>query len=253
MKLAEAAWPDVADADPTVALVPVGSTEQHGPHAPLSTDTVAAAAVAEAAVERTGVSVAVAPPIPVGISAEHRHFAGTMWVSPDTFRAYVREAAESLGAQGADRVVFVNGHGGNTDALREVAAGLTRAEDGPVDLAAAFTWFDAVDEPDMGHAGPVETSLMLAVASHRVHEDRLADAAAEGASSWGAFVNGTAVAYDTAAFSPNGTVGDPTDADAARGDELLDAAAAALGEVVTAVADRDPDALVGPVHPDREG
>jgi len=122
MRLADATWTDVRDADIDVAFVPVGSTEQHGPHAPLGTDTLNAVAVAEAARGglRGGGDRIVRrrcryPPIPVGV-AESTAFDGTMWISPDTFRAYVREAAESLPHHGIDRVVFVNGHGGNVEA-----------------------------------------------------------------------------------------------------------------------------------------
>ncbi|MUW15616.1 creatininase family protein, partial [Halorubrum sp. CBA1125] len=139
MRLAEATWTDVRDAAVDVAFVPVGSTEQHGPHAPLGTDTLDAVAVAEAGatayearnvddgdvdegdvdeagedaeVDEDGAetaasagTVAVAPPIPVGVAEEHRAFDGTMWVSADAFRAYVRESAASLTHHGIDRVV----------------------------------------------------------------------------------------------------------------------------------------------------
>jgi Uncharacterized protein, putative amidase len=126
MKLADATWTDLRDADTRLALLPVGSTEGHGPHAPLGTDTLNAETVAAAGAERYedehGVPVVVGPPMTVGISKEHRAFDGTLWVSPDTFRSYVRETVESLAHHGFDRVVLVNGHGGNVDALREVSA-----------------------------------------------------------------------------------------------------------------------------------
>ena len=122
MQLSEATWPEIEDCESNLAVLPVGSTEQHGPHAPLGTDAKTAVAVAAAGVdtyrERTGVDVPIAPTIPVGVAAEHRAFDGTLWVSPDTFRAYVRETVASLAHHGFDRVVIVNGHGGNTDALR---------------------------------------------------------------------------------------------------------------------------------------
>jgi len=78
-----------------------------------------------------------------------------MWISPDTFRAYVREAAESLPHHGIDRVVFVNGHGGNVEALAEVARRFSR-DDGHDGYAVAFTWFEAVGEHagDMGPRRP---------------------------------------------------------------------------------------------------
>ena len=130
MELSAATWPEIRDCDSDLAVLPVGSTEQHGPHAPLGTDTLTATAVAEAGVdayrEQTGEDVPIAPAIPVGVAAEHRAFDGTLWVSPDTFRAYVRETIASLAHHGFDRVVIVNGHGGNTDALREITGTISR-------------------------------------------------------------------------------------------------------------------------------
>ncbi|WP_256402906.1 creatininase family protein [Halorubrum salinum] len=246
MRLADATWTDVRDADVDVAFVPVGSTEQHGPHAPLGTDTLDAVAVAEAgaaAYEASADSgaVAVAPPIPVGVAEEHRAFDGTMWVSPDTFRAYVREAAASLPSHGVDRVVFVNGHGGNVEALAEVAQRFSRddAHDG---YAVAFTWFEAVGEHagDMGHAGPLETALLRATNPGLVREERVAAASDGAADRWGEWIAGVNLAHDSDEFTDNGVVGDPSAGDAARGEELLDRASDALAELAGAVVDRDP-------------
>ncbi|PSQ13813.1 creatininase, partial [Halobacteriales archaeon QS_7_69_60] len=93
MNLSESTWTDVRDADADAALLPVGSTEQHGPHAPLGVDAMTAEAVAEAGAERYANDdgdreALVGPTIPVGVAEEHRAFDGTLWVSPDTFRAY---------------------------------------------------------------------------------------------------------------------------------------------------------------------
>jgi len=247
MHLAETTWPDAADADADLAVLPVGSTEQHGPHAPLSTDALSAEAVAEAGTDAYDGEVAIAPTLPYGVSEEHRHFSGTLWLSPDTFRDVVREVIGSLAHHGWDRVVLVNGHGGNADALREVAAAATREG---LARVAAFTWFDAVDpedigdapDPDgMGHAGSVETSVLMAHAPHLVREERLAEAAEGAADGWGEWIAGTNLAYDSAAFAENGTVGDPSTASAERGEELIADAAGALADLLAAVARRDLD------------
>jgi creatinine amidohydrolase len=255
MRLADATWTDVRDADVDVAFVPVGSTEQHGPHAPLGTDTLDAVAVAEAGAAAyeaaTGPSaeVAVAPPVPVGVAEEHRAFDGTMWVSPDTFRAYVREAAESLPHHGIDRVVFVNGHGGNVEALAEVARRFSRADahDG---YAVAFTWFEAVGEhaDDMGHAGPLETALLRATNPDLVREERVDEAGAGAADRWGEWVSGVNLAHDSDEFTDNGVVGDPGtrnsgDGSAGRGADLLADATAALTTLIDAVREHDTDSV----------
>jgi creatinine amidohydrolase len=240
MDLEGATWTDVREAAPSVGVVPVGSTEQHGPHAPLGTDTVTATAVAEAAVEvyerEYDESVVLAPAIPVGVAEEHREFAGTLWVSPDAFRAYVRETTASLASHGVDAIVLANGHGGNVAALREVAARLSRDD---VATVAAFTWFDAVSaDVPMGHGGGRETALLRHVAPHLVREDRVAAAAEDASSRWGEWAGGTNVAHDTDAFSENGVVGDPRDGDADLGAAMLEDATDALVDVLHALADR---------------
>lgn len=236
MHLSEATWTDVRDADLDVALLPVGSTEQHGPHAPLGTDALTAEAVATAGAETYDGEAVVGPTIPVGIAEEHRHFDGTLWVSPDTFRAYVRETAASVAAHDVDCVVFVNGHGGNVEALAEVARRLSR--DGAV-YAVAFTWFDALDVEDMGHGGSAETSLIEHLHPDLIREDRI-EAAREGAAEqWGEWISGVNVAHDAAEFSANGVVGDPGDASPDRGVQLLDDAATALAELMAAIVERD--------------
>ena len=242
MRLADATWTDVRDADAEIAVLPLGSTEGHGPHAPLGTDAFTAETVAEAGADayeaETGETVLVAPTVPVGISEEHRAFDGTLWVSPDTFRAYVRETVESLAAgDGPDAVVLVNGHGGNVDALREVAARLTR--DG-VARVAPFTWFEAVGEhsSDMGHAGPLETAFLRHDRPELVREDRIDEAREGGSERWGDWVSGVNLAVDSDEFTENGVVGDPAAGDAERGAELEELATAALAELLDAVRER---------------
>ena len=244
MELSETTWTDADAAGTDLAVLPVGSTDQHGPHAPLGTDTLAAEAIAAGGADAYetdhGTEVVVAPAVPVGVAAEHRQFTGTLWVSPDTFRAYVRETVESLASHGWRKVVLVNGHGGNVDALREVAADLTRETDA---YAVPFTWFDAVDTGAvaMGHGGPVETSLLRHLHPELVHEDRLEAAGEGGADAWGEFESGTNLAVDSAEFSENGAVGDPGDGSVTLGERLYDEAVDALATLLQRVAARDDD------------
>jgi creatinine amidohydrolase len=241
MQLAESTWPQIRDLDTELAVLPVGSTEQHGPHAPLGTDMLTAEAVAAAGVEvykdETGVDVPIAPTIPVGIAEEHASFDGTLWVSPDTFRDYVRETVDSLAHHGFDRVVIVNGHGGNVDALREVTGEISRHDDA---YAVAFTWFDSVDnELPMGHGGPRETAVLRHIRPDLITEDEI-EAASKGASNhWGEWVAGVNLAHDSAEFTENGVVGDPAAGTAEIGGELVDDAADALSDLLGAVAVRD--------------
>jgi creatinine amidohydrolase len=239
MHLAESTWTDIRDADADIAVLPVGSTEQHGPHAPLGVDYMTAEAIAEEGAarysEKASNEAVVAPTIPVGIAEEHRDFEGTLWVSEDTFRSYVRETIESLAHHGLDRVVVVNGHGGNVDALRELCGRVTRDETA---YAVPFTWFDAVTTEEMGHGGPAETSFMRHLRPELVHEDRTEAAAEDGADSWGEWLHGTNLTYDSSEFTDSGVVGDPRGGDAELGEELFEESADALVALLDAVETR---------------
>jgi creatinine amidohydrolase len=199
---------------------------------------VTAEAVAEAGADAYAAEVVVAPAVPVGVAAEHRQFTGTLWVSPDTFRRYVRETVASLAHHGWDRVVLVNGHGGNIAALREVAGNITREDDA---YAVPFTWFDAVGEysEEMGHGGPLETALLRHVAPDLVAEERVATAREGASDRWGDWVSYANLAFDSAEFTDNGVVGNPAEGDAELGAELLELAGEALAELLAAVESRD--------------
>lgn len=240
MQLAHHSLLDVGAVDTDLALLPVGSTEQHGPHAPLGVDFLTAEAIAdtgsEAYSDEHEREVVVAPTIPVGIAAEHRDFAGTLWVEPDTFRSYVGETIESLFHHGFERVVVVNGHGGNANALRECCGRLSRDRDS---YAVAYTWFDAVDSMELGHGGPAETSLIRHLHPGLIDEARTDEAAAGAADGWGEWVSGSNLAYDSSEFTDSGVVGDPREGDAALGEQLLEEAVEALVDLLEAVASRE--------------
>jgi creatinine amidohydrolase len=239
MDLTRETWTDADGADTHLAVLPVGSTEQHGPHAPLGTDVLTAEAVAEAGADRYPDPVVVAPAIPVGIAEEHRRFSGTLWTSESTFREYVRDVIGSLASHGWNRIVVVNGHGGNVAALQEVTARIVRHDDA---YAVPFTWFDEVGEhaSDMGHAGPLETSMLRHTDPETVHEDRFAAAAADGADGWGEWQGRVNLAVDSHEFTDNGAVGDPGESSAELGAELLERSADALCDLLDAICDRDP-------------
>jgi creatinine amidohydrolase len=232
-----ATWTDVDGVETDLALLPVGSTEQHGPHAPLGTDTRTAETVADRAADRYDGEVVVAPAVPVGVAEEHRAFAGTLWTTPSTFRAYVRDVVGSLAHHGFDRVVVVNGHGGNVPALGEVCATVCRHDDA---YAVPFTWFDEVGDhaADMGHGGPLETAFLQHATPALIREDRLAEARDGGSERWGDWQGKVNLAVDSDEFTDNGVVGDPTAGGAELGAELLELATDALVDLLTAVSTR---------------
>lgn len=240
MDLPDATWTDADATGAEIVLLPVGSTEQHGPHAPLATDTLIASTVADVAAESFDGEVIVAPPFPYGISEEHRAFPGTVWLSPDTFRAAVRDVCRSLIHHGWQRIVFVNGHGGNIAALEEVAADVSRHEEGYV---VSFTWFEAVGEhsSDMGHGGRLETAVLRARYPDLVREDCVASAAAEGSDRWGEWQSGVNLAHTVDEFTENGVIGDPSAGDATLGEELVRLSSENLVELLEVVASRGVD------------
>ena len=149
-------------------LVPIGSTEQHGPHNPLGTDYLLAAAFAKEVANNTGAIVT--PVIPVGISRHHRQFPGTLWVSPDTFREYMLEVVLSLAEHGPTKIVFINGHGGNTPALLEVCEELRIDYD-----IFACTVTSYPQGKLSGHAAAEETSQNLFYHPELVNMDQAVD------------------------------------------------------------------------------
>ncbi len=236
MQLAEQSWTAVDEMDVDAVLLPVGSTEQHGPHAPLGTDTLLAEEVSRRAAVQSTRQLLVAPPLPVGIAEEHRHFTGTLWLSPETFRATLNETITSIAYHGFSPVLIVNGHGGNVDAIAEVAARVTRDRDA---YCVAFTWFQAVATgSEMGHAGAIETSALLSLSPELVDTDALEAASTGAVDRWGVWVDGVNLAYDTDEFAPNGVVGDPEHAGSERGETLLTEATDVLLDVIEAAIER---------------
>ena len=207
-ELAHTAWPDLpSDA---LVLLPIGSTEQHGPHLPLDTDSVIAEAVARRAATALPGTL-VAPTLPYGASGEHAGFPGTVSIGHEALCAVLVEAVRSLSLW-AGRIVVVNGHGGNTATL-DTALRLLRTEGHQVaSTGCAVPGGDA-------HAGRTETSVMLHLAPDQV---RL-DAAVAGDTRPLAALLPELMARGVRAVSSSGVLGDPTGASAAEGRRATDA------------------------------
>ena len=117
--LSDLTWSEVAEylAERRSILVPIGSTEQHGPAGPLGLDTLVALGLSEDAAQQSGALVA--PPIWIGDSHHHGAFPGTLWVRAATLIAFVSDVADSLAQSGFTRQIWVNGHkGSNLPALQ---------------------------------------------------------------------------------------------------------------------------------------
>jgi creatinine amidohydrolase len=147
------------------AILPIGSTEQHGPHSPLGTDFYIAEAVSNIVGKSTGCLVL--PIIPVSISEHHRQFTGTVWVSPDVFRQYIKEILLAASSHSLKKIIIINGHGGNTPSLLEISEDLRRQHGIFVAVITAFP-------PKLdGHAGKDETSIMLYLKPELIKNDKI--------------------------------------------------------------------------------
>jgi mycofactocin system creatininase family protein len=194
---------------PASLLVPLGSTEQHGPHLPLDTDTRIATAVARGAGVRLGHDWLVAPAIAYGASGEHQDFAGTISIGTEALTLLLVEYGRSAACWAA-RLVFVNGHGGNADALTRAVSRL-RAEGRDVG------WCPCTAVGADAHAGHTETSVLLHVSPADVQTDRwLAGNGAPLPELLPSMRRG-----GVAAVSRVGVLGDPTTATAVEGKRIF--------------------------------
>lgn len=213
-------WTAAGRQSDSVLVVPIGATEQHGPHLPLTTDADIAGALAERLLRARPQEVVVAPVLAFGSSGEHQSFAGTLSVGQEALELFLIELGRSATCTW-DRIVFLSTHGGNRGPVRRAARQL-RLEGRDVRVWSPTWGGDA-------HAGRTETSLMLAIAPHRVDLDR----ARTGATEPLAVLMPRLMHGGVAAVSPNGVLGDPTGASAAEGEALLATAAGSLSALIT--------------------
>lgn len=216
--LADASWPEVERESGNLLIVPVGATEQHGPHLPLSTDTDVAVALATELAARLRAAV-VAPALAYGSSGEHQDFPGTISIGREAVELVLVELCRSATVT-FERVLLISTHGGNAEPVRAAVQRLG-AEGRDVRAWSPRWRGDA-------HAGETETSVMLALEPGRVgHEaaqpgnlDPIDQLIAE------------LVEVGVRGVSANGVLGDPRGATASRGRELLAGAVAELQSLV---------------------
>ncbi|MGH7898193.1 MAG: creatininase family protein [Candidatus Binatia bacterium] len=230
LELERLAWPELEASIRSgcrTAVLPLGSTEQHGPHLPFATDTWIGEALAERLCRSVGDAIRL-PTLNIGCSSEHLDFPGTLSLEPSTLRCILLDIADSLRRHGFRRLFVFSAHGGNCATLAAVFPEMSAAA-APLEVA-AFTDLerltDLVHRESAGrgispeasghHAGEFETSIMLALRAESVRGDRLERGFVEPTN------DPQSLFYPSLrASAPSGTVGDPTAADARRGERYL--------------------------------
>ena len=230
---------EIAAVAPEALLVlPVGSTEQHGPHLATGTDALIATAIAERAAETAArpATILIAPTLAYGISDHHLPFGGTLSLRTTTFQLILRELLASAASAGVKRVFVLNGHGGNSascviavaEASREL--GLVAATAMPSDLVEP----GAIEGPVQGHAGSFETSLILVLAADGVRVDLAKPSPGGGAREP---LRGLVVSEPGRWQELDGFTDRPDEASAARGEQALATCVAAVAAAFEQLAD----------------
>ncbi len=230
-------WPEMARllaAEALTAVIPLGSTEQHGAHLPFATDTRIAEALGVRFCARVPEAILL-PTLPLGCASEHMGFQGTLDLRAETLSAVLIDIVASLRTHGFARAFIFSAHGGNVDALTEALPTL-RVAGKPMLVSAHAAladltrlWHEASAEHGIGasvsghHAGEYETSIVRALWPGAVREDAVARGLVT------ATDDPQSLFYPSlATHAPSGTVGDPRAADAARGERYLEAWVAEL-------------------------
>ncbi|GIH14713.1 creatininase family protein [Rugosimonospora africana] len=220
---------EVASLDTRVALLPVGSYEQHGEYLPLSTDTLVASAIAREIAK--SYPVALLPPITIACSHEHAGWPGTVSISARTLHLVINDIAASLSHSDVDRLVVINGHGGNyvlSNVVQEASVGGPRMALFPqtADWIKARTdaGMETTVHEDM-HAGEAETSILLHVCPDVVRPgNETAD--------WLADDRPHLLSLGMSAYTTSGVIGRPSLGSAAKGAAALASFAASFKDTL---------------------
>ena len=219
----------------SVVIIPVGAVEQHGPQCPLGTDALTAEALAQEACQRS--NTLVTPTVFIGLSQHHKEFAGTLWVSFNSFFNYLFDIAQALVYQGATKLIFVNGHGGNNALLDTLCADIKYRLN---ILALVFTWW--IPDTDIqkifakggGHADDVETSMIASIHPELVDMEEFNKLDPDKIpAKWGQSLEEVNIPLYTHEFSETGIAGTIDNFSIEKGQEIKEASIQRLVKIIT--------------------
>lgn len=221
----------------TVALFPVGSIEQHGPHLPVSTDIMIASEIAQRVEQALPKSVVLCPALPFGSSHHHLDYSGAMSLSAELYSKVIVELVTSLVTDGFRRIVILNGHGGNITPIRQALSSLSfNLDDRYQPNIALVTYWEIagnvfsgqppMESPALSHACEYETSMMLHLSPSTVRMERVERAKRPTKNGYVGWEDdepykGVTMIKKTNFISGNGCSGEPQLATAKKGEHLV--------------------------------
>lgn len=249
----EFTWPEIrqAVADQRVAVLPVGTVEQHGPHLPLVTDVLTASEISRLAVERIPVEAVLLPSVFYAFNEHHLDFPGTIAIDGETFLKYVTDIGKSLAHHGFRKILLVNGHGSNVPFLDIAARNITNHTEA---ICAMVPWWNLVPRElltrlresaypgGMAHGCELETSVLLHLRPDLVAMDKAEPDFPVQKSEfffWD-LERPSPVFFQEffSRYSRTGTLGDPTKASAEKGRLFVEACVERLVAVIRDLRDR---------------
>jgi creatinine amidohydrolase len=226
---------DLSQCD-AIVILPVASLEQHGPHLPVEVDSMLGETVAArtaAKIAARGQAVVVLPVLWTGLSEHHMSFGGTITLDNAAFAALVEGVVRSVLRHGFRKIVLLNAHGGNENALRSITDDLTPKLGVPI--VQLTYWYAAAvaiakileTQGGLSHACEAETSMMMAVRPELVAEDRIPLAKSNAT---GDIAAGVYRWRSIGSRSPSGVIGNPEAATRDKGERLFDAISSAVAD-----------------------
>ena len=228
-------------AEDAIVILPLGSTEQHGPHLATGVDDMMASEIARRVALKLQNSgpVVVTPSLWCGLAEHHMDFGGTFTLRLSTYHALLRDLCDSIRRCGFRRIVIINGHGGNAQPLAALLTELSIELDVSIAITSYFVEGGAEiaqtleDQVGYMHACEAETSLMMAVHPDLVFTDRLHEACGPDLDVTGSFVPTLRTSRPFSALTSSGVAGTARRASAAKGEDLAEIGARTIAAKLT--------------------